>query len=254
VGVERRKRTTVNRVNRVAIIIPTYQERDNLAKLVPELFGEIERVDCDSLISEIIIVDDDSRDGTNTLVEELQACLWKSSIRLHLITRVGERGLGSAVRRGANVTTSPYCLVMDGDGQHRAKDAIAMIRMRAKHESRLVTGSRFISDDAFNSNIIGSRIIDFPWYRKLISQVLNWLARGLSKTKVSDPMTGLFIAPTFMIRETITSGFKILFDILQKHRFDDDKDHTIEFAITFETRKHGSSKADFRELLKVLSR
>lgn len=230
-------------MSEVAIIIPTFQERDNLAKLVPQLFEEIERGDCDSLISEIIIVDDDSQDGTDTLVEELQACLWKSSIRLHLITRVGERGLGSAVRRGANVTTSPYCLVMDGDGQHRAKDAIDMISVASEMNARLVIGSRFH---------FKSKIVDFPWYRKLISQVLNWLARGLSKTKVSDPMTGFFIAPTFMIRETTVNGFKILLDILRVNHISGED--VYEGPITFETRKHGSSKADFKELLKVLSR
>lgn len=240
------QRTTVSRV---AIIIPTFRERDNLAKLIPELFGEIRDGDCGALISEIVIVDDDSQDGTAALVEDLQTCLWKQSVRLSLITRKGERGLASAVRAGARAsTTSPYCLVMDGDGQHRAKDAIGMIQVRDRNNSRLVTGSRFIPD---SPGLIGSRIVDFPWWRKLISQVLNGLARGISKTKVSDPMTGLFIVPTFMIQETTTNGFKILFEILRTHLFVDEIDHTIEFAIEFAARKHGSSKADFRELLRV---
>ncbi len=233
-------------MSKVVIIIPTFQERDNLKRLIPALYEEIERGDCDHLISGITVVDDDSRDGTRELIEELQGALWKKPVKLCLITRVGERGLASAVRAGARASIgSPYCLVMDGDGQHRAKDAIDMILVASETNARLVIGSRFH---------LKSKIVNFPWYRKLISRVLNWLARGLSKTRVSDPMTGLFIAPTFMIQETTTNGFKILFEILRTHLFIDDRDHTIEFAITFEARKHGSSKADFRELLRVLSR
>lgn len=209
----------------VSIITPSYNERENLPKLTEELFG-ITRGYSD-LDVELIIVDDNSPDGTGAVADELT-----SKYPIRVIHRSGKMGLGSAVMEGFRLSQRNLLGVMDADLSH---DPVIIPEMiHSLQDNDIVIGTRF-----GNTSEVENWRID----RKLTSLAGVWLAKKI--TKVSDPLSGYFFLRRDVLGDmTLTSpGYKILFEILVKGRYSKVKD----IPFTFRTREFSQSKLNSSE-------
>ncbi|KAJ7255758.1 lipopolysaccharide heptosyltransferase I [Mycena rebaudengoi] len=184
-----------------SIIIPTYHERANLKPLVLATFAALPPELAEH--TEILFVDDDSRDGT---AEEV-ALLRTSHPTVQLLTRTGERGLSSAVLRGFERARGERLVVMDADLQHPPTAIPALLTALNFGDTPMALGTRYgrgVSMDA-----------SWPLYRRVISWGARILARPL--TTASDPMTGFFAVrkDAFLhARPLSPQGFKIALELL----------------------------------------
>lgn len=182
---------------RVTVIIPTYNERPSLAALHPRLMDALAPYD-----AEVLVVDDDSPDGTGDFVRSLEpGGVWR------LLSRPGRGGLATAVRDGFEHARGDILVVMDADGSHPPETIPALVGPVAHGDAELVLASRHRP---------GAAVTGLPVYRQLISAGASLLALPL--TRVSDPMSGFFALHRAVITRTrlAPSGFKILLEILVK--------------------------------------
>ena len=226
--------------NRLALIIPTLREAENLRGLLGRVRSVLDPL---GMAYEIIVVDDDSRDGT----EEIVSAIARENPRVRLLVRKGERGLSGAVLYGWRRTDAAILGVMDADLQHPPEllpDLIAAIF--AGHD--LAIGSRYTSGGALGA-----------WnpVRKLLSVAAVWATWPIQRPgiRAHDPMTGFFLVR----RECIDgiafqpSGFKLLLEILVRARLRS----VDEVPLAFGSRNRGASKANFKvgwEYAKLLAR
>jgi dolichol-phosphate mannosyltransferase len=216
-------------MHKVSIIIPTYNEANNLPLLVEEIMASIDK---EKIEAEIIIVDDNSPDGTGQVAEELSARL-----PVRVIHRAGKLGLGSAVIEGFKLSERSILGVMDGDMSH--DPAVLNDMILSLSENDIAIGSRFEKD---------SEVQGFSLVRKSISKTGIFLTKFLTGTK--DALSGYF----FLKRDVIegvglsTVGYKILLEILVKGRYNKLK----EFSYIFRMRKYSTSKLNHKEFLMFL--
>ena len=210
----------------ISIVTPTYNEAENVALLAEEIFGILES--CDDIDAELIIVDDNSPDGTGPAADAL--C---ERYPIQVIHRAGKLGLGSAVMAGWNLSTRPYLGVIDADLSHDPAILPELIRSLRDHD--LAMGSRFGAT---------SYVEKRAFHRRLISVVGVGMARIL--TGAEDPLSGFFC----LRREVLTdgfqltsSGYKILLEILMKG------EHSSQRSIPFifRNRQFSSSKLNWKE-------
>ena len=214
----------------LSVVLPTYNERDNIQPILKQIFQL-----ASDYILEILIVDDNSSDGTSDLVKSLA----KKDSRIRLIRRVGRFGLSSAIKEGLLNATNDMAVVMDADGQHQASDALYAVKELINTNSDLVVGSRFI-DTSSISGLSNRRAIG--------SNSANNLARiSLSKSyqHLTDYMSGclalnLKTCLPFVLKVNV-NGFKFYYEILSlsKGSF-----KVKEVPLTFKARFHGKSKLD----------
>lgn len=214
----------------ITVVIPTYNEAESISSIVVYLCSKSLKV---------IVVDDNSPDGTSQRLRELQQNATSSYLEEHLkvIIRKDQRGLGSAVRRGTKESSTPYVLVMDGDGQHQIADVFALIN-QANYQTDLIYGSRFIE---------GGSSPGLGFIRRLSSIFLVVTTDILIQQKASDPLSGLFLCRKELILKTTTNGFKVLLDILSNNPKLKPKD----VPMTLTLRRSGKSKMSFKELYEV---
>ncbi len=161
-------------VLRILVVIPTYNERENLTALVPQVL-EI-RPDLS-----ILVVDDASPDGTGDLAARLAA----ESGRVHVIRRPGKLGLGSAYRDGfrwaLESTPAEFILQMDADFSHDPKFLPEMIRAAEEEGVDLVLGSRYLA---------GANVVNWPIRRLILSYGANRYARIVTGMPLKDSTGG----------------------------------------------------------------
>jgi len=219
----------------LAIIVPTYNERPNVALLVESL----ERVLAGEAW-EVIFVDDDSPDGTADEIRKLCAV----NVRVRVVQRIGRRGLASACVEGLLATSAPYLAVMDADLQHDQSVLPEMLTLIRTGAFDVVVGSR---------NVAGASKGEFARKRVLLSDFGAKLSRVICKTHVSDPMSGYFIITREcffeVVRRLSCTGFKILVDVLASS---ERKLRVVEVPYTFRRREHGDSKLDVNVGLEYL--
>ncbi len=219
----------------LAIVVPTFNERANIPVLTDRLADVLS-----GIAYEIIIVDDDSPDGTSAAVREIAA----HQSRVRIIRRIGRRGLASACLEGMMSTAARYVAVMDGDLQHDESILPRMLAAAVEGELDVVVASR---------NIAGAGMGDFAADRVQLSNLGLKLSRLILHAEVSDPMSGFFLADRRFIEEVIyrTSGvgFKILLDLLASS---ERPVRVAEVPYTFRTREAGESKLDFAVGLEYL--
>ena len=210
----------------LSIIVPTYNERDNILELANRL------KQCLTGASwEVIFVDDDSPDGT---VERIQA-LSRSDSRIRCIQRIGRRGLSSACVEGMLASTAPY-LVMDADLQHDENLLEQMLCLLKQGETDIVVGSRYVR---------GGGIGEWAESRAVISRLATRLSCLITPAELTDPMSGFFMLRREIfvgsVRNLSTIGFKILLDLFasspRKLEFK-------ELPYQFRNRRAGASKLD----------
>ncbi len=190
---------------------------------------------------EAVFVDDDSPDGTAETVRAFA----REDTRIRLLHRVGRRGLSSACIEGILASSADWVAVMDADMQH---DETVLPRMlaRARQESLdLVVGTR---------NADGGSMGDFARGRVLLSRLGERISHTVCKCRVSDPMSGFFVARrSFVVAcapRLQSGGFKILLDLFASAqtpvRF-------AEVGYTFRCRRHGESKLDVNTAVEYLT-
>lgn len=215
----------------VSVIVPTYQEMKNLPILVERLELLIVQQGLDI---ELLIMDDDSRDGSVELIQELN----KPWIRF--FTRTGERGLSLAVLEGIHHALHDDMVVMDADMSH-PPESIPKLLEALDRGHDFVIGSRYV-EGASTDNKWGL-------LRWLNSKVATWLAYPL--VAVKDPMSGFFAFNKEILRNASCFnpiGYKIGLELLLKCNCR----NVCELPIHFYDRQHGESKLSLKQQLQYI--
>lgn len=219
----------------LAVVIPTYNERDNVAELVARLERAL-----DGLRFEILFVDDDSPDGTAEAVRAISAD--KPWVRV--LQRIGRRGLSSACIEGMMATAAPAIAVMDADLQHDERILPRMLEELRGGGCEVVIGTRNAEG--------GSKGEMRSWRVKLSDWGLK-ASRLATRTPISDPMSGFFMVNRGfldrVVRRTSGVGFKILVDLVASSRR---PVKAAEVPYTFRPREHGESKLNLNVGLEYL--
>lgn len=210
----------------LSIIVPTLNERDNIAPLVARLEQALAGESW-----QVMFVDDDSRDGTLDELRRLAA----ERANVSFLHRVGRHGLASACIEGMLATAAPYVAVMDADLQHDEALLPRMLHLLRDRDREIVIGSRF----AEGASAAG---LSSPG-RALASRLGNWLANRITGARLSDPLSGFFMLRRDLLDRVVHSlsgkGFKLLLDIFASSpsvpRYD-------ELGFVFRKRQAGESK------------
>lgn len=220
-------RSEGGRTPRLSVVVPTFNERDNVEALVRGLAAALPGQSW-----EVIFVDDDSPDGTAELVRSLA----REKPEVRCVHRLGRRGLSSAVIEGILASSSPYVAVIDGDLQHDERLLPAMLDLLDQDAADVVVGSRYIA---------GAGVGKWNRRRVAMSRLATWLSRLVLPTPLSDPMSGFFMIrrPAFesVMRQLSGTGYKILLDVLSSGA-----GHLRwrELPYEFRERRAGISKVD----------
>nr|WP_201468715.1 glycosyltransferase [Microbacterium hydrocarbonoxydans] len=215
----------------VTVIVPTFNERDNVVELVARTASALADYDV-----EIVFVDD-SVDDTATEVERVAA---GSSIPVRVIHRVENTGgLGGAVVVGLRAAASDLCIVMDGDLQHPPELLPALLARYAQGEADVVAASRYVGGG--DTSGLGTAV------RFGVSRAATWLTRAMFPIRLArstDPMTGFFLVDRSRLdlESLKPQGFKILLEILARTDL-----RIAEIPMEFAERRHGTSKASLRQ-------
>lgn len=218
---------------RVSVIVPTYNEKENVGELLRRIDCAIRRANLDY---ETIIVDDNSPDGTAEYAMELS-----SYYPVKVIKRRCKLGLSSAIIDGVKVATGDYLVVMDADLQHPPELLPAMVKVAVNGGYELVIASRYVS---------GGSIKGWGLMRRIASLIATLIARALlSRVRsIKDPLSGYFLLRSEVIKRSLGAlnprGFKILLEILVKC----DVKRMKELPYTFVPRKRGKSKLNIIEV------
>lgn len=212
-------------------MIPTYNEKPNMRELISRINSACGARD---LEVEVVVVDDNSPDGTGALAEELA-----KEFNIRVLHRAGKLGLSTAVIEGFEAATGDLLVVMDADLSHPPEKIPEMVDRIQSGEAQMVVGSRYVK---------GGSVENWPIHRRLISKTATLLARGL--TKVKDPMSGFFALKRTVIEgvELNPIGYKIGLEILVKGKYE----QVDEVPITFADRKAGKSKLGASVYLKYV--
>lgn len=212
----------------LSIVIPTYNEEENIEELINKIQSEFKK---NKIFGEIIVVDDNSKDKTRNILEKIKI----DNSNLKTVYRSGKLGLSSAVIEGWKVSSGKILGVMDADLSHlpeKIKDLFFPIKNK---EVELTIGSRYVK---------GGKIIGWNLKRKIMSRGATYLSRVY--TSVKDPMTGYFMLNREIIKNSKLNarGFKILLEVILKGNYKKIK----EVPITFVNRTKGKSKAGMGEI------
>jgi dolichol-phosphate mannosyltransferase len=215
----------------LSIVIPTFNESENLAALLAQVFTVLKDND---IHGEVIIVDDDSPDRTWELAQGLA----KKYQGLRVIRRQSEKGLATAVLAGFAAASSSKLLVMDADLSH--PPWLISKLYKALDEADISVASR---------NVNGGGVRNWPASRKAISWGATQIARLL--TDVKDPMSGYFALHKEVLdgADLDPKGYKILLEILVRGRYEKVR----EIPFVFEDRRVGTSKMSSGVITKYVS-
>lgn len=212
------------------VIIPTYNERENVDRIIPQVLGMDERID-------VLIVDDNSPDGTGEIVEEIS----RSNSRVKVIHREKKLGLGSAYVTGFKYALEQgyeYIFEMDADFSHDPEDLKRFLK--EAEDSDLVVGSRYTD---------GVSVINWPMSRLLLSYFANVYARIVTGVPIYD-LTGGFkcfrrrVLESINLDEISSDGYG--FQIEMNYKAYRKRFKVKEIPIIFVERRSGSSKMNRR--------
>lgn len=212
----------------VSILVPTYHEVDNIAMLVER----IAKVDFQGWMFDVVIIDDNSQDGTEEMVEKLrQRYAW-----LHIVVRKCQKGLSRSILEGFKQRNPLIYVVMDADLSHPPEKIPALLTALSAEGVEMVIGSRYV--------LGGSSDTAWSFVRKCISRAAAFMARGVIALPVKDPLSGfLAIKRTTLDRARTLDpiGWKIGLELMVKCQCQ----HVIEIPIHFSEREKGQSKLTF---------
>ncbi len=221
---------------RVIAVVPTYNEIENLPLLLPQILQQDPRI-------EVLVVDDDSPDGTGKWAEEIAA----SEPRLHVLHRGAKEGLGKAYRAGIRMALdlgADFVIQMDADFSHPPETLRTMLAEIEDHD--VVMGSRYLH---------GITVINGPIERILLSYFGNWYARHITGLPITDT-TGGFRCMRRSLLERVglerirSDGYA--FQIEMNFRFFSQGARVKEIPFFFLDRTRGTSKLNLRIGLEAL--
>lgn len=217
----------------VSVVVPTYREVENIEPLVDRLHRTLMNA---GVAAEIVIVDDNSADGTEALVEQLA-----SRYPVRLLVRRDERGLATAVLAGFAVATGSRFVVMDADLQHPPESVPELLARLDRGDCDFVCATRYAVGGGVGEH--------WPLGRRLASRFASLLARPLSP--MTDPMSGFFaLRREVWERAALPDpvGYKIGLELFVKGRC-----RTCgEVPIRFGERLAGTTKFGLREITRYL--
>jgi dolichol-phosphate mannosyltransferase len=210
------------------VIIPTYKEKENIEAVIKAISALPVKFD-------ILIIDDNSPDGTADIVKKLQ----ESYSNLHLVERPGKMGLGTAYLSGFDWALSngyDYIFEMDADFSHNPDDLIRLYNACFKDGADLAIGSRYIS---------GVNVVDWPLTRVLMSYSASIYVRMVTGMKIMDTTAGFKCYKSKVLKDirkykirSVGYGFQIEMKFTAwKLGY-----KIVEVPIIFTDRKHGISK------------
>ncbi len=215
----------------LSLVIPTYNERGNLAPLLEELRGLLD--DAAPNLYELIVVDDDSPDRTWELAEEI-SCDFP---QVRVLRRKAERGLSAAVVAGWKIARGTIWGVIDADLQHPPAVIVPLLAAMAD-DVDLAVATRHLP---------GGGVSDWKWSRRILSRGAQAVAVALvpAARLVSDPMSGFFLvrAVALPLERINPLGYKILLDVLAQGNLRDIR----EVPYVFRERSSGGSKVTLRQ-------
>ena len=223
------QRTPILITPELSVIVPTFNERENVPVLVDLL-----RKALPDVAWEMIIVDDDSPDGTADVARAIGA----SDPRIRCLRRIGRRGLSGACLEGMLASNARYAAVIDADLQHDERLLLPMLEKLRADEADIVIGTRYAE---------GVVVDTFSTERKWISLLATRLANKVLGLNLSDPLSGFFMlrrdAVETFAHKLSTQGFKILLDIVSTAG---KSLRVAELPYQFRSRNSGVSKLDTR--------
>lgn len=212
-------------ISSVSIIIPTYNERENIGTVLNRCSAVLEATKYEY---ELVVVDDDSPDRTWEFVEEA----YSDDEHVRAIRRTGQRGLALSITEGFRAASMEYGVVIDGDLQH-PPEKIPELLAALDGGADIAIGSRHTE---------GGGIENWTYFRRAVSKGATALAKFTVPTArgISDPMSGLFAVRQSVVAdvELEPRGYKILLEILSKCEYD----QVVEVPYTFRERIGGESK------------
>jgi len=208
----------------LSVIVPTYNEHDNIARLLQQLTQVLETV---TGRYEIIVVDDQSPDGTAMVVQQ---CAYGA---VRLLQRHGRRDLSAALADGFDAAQGEYVLAMDADLQHDPCAVLALLQTAQRSHADVVVATRYAA---------GGVVQGWSWWRLALSRCTTQYVRRYLVQPVSDPLSGFFLLRRAVwknVRAQLQpAGFKLLLDILLTQP----SLCCEEYGYCFAARQHGSSK------------
>ncbi|MCD6324505.1 MAG: glycosyltransferase family 2 protein, partial [Desulfurococcales archaeon] len=220
----------------VSVVIPTYNEKENLPELVSRIHEALHSI---RIPYEVIVVDDASPDGTAA-----EAFRLSQMYPVKVIVREDKLGLSSAVLEGVRFAEGEYVVVMDADLQHPPEVIPRLLKRALRDSCDIVVASRYVE---------GGSVGEWNLLRKAISKGATYVARVLlpQSRKVKDPMSGFFLFRKKVLEgaQLNPKGFKILLEILVRGRYS----RVCEEPFKFGVRAHGESKLGGREIFNYLA-
>jgi dolichol-phosphate mannosyltransferase len=221
---------------RILVSLATYNERDNLAPLVSEIHRVLPAAD-------VLVVDDNSPDGTGQLADEMAA----ADSRIHVLHRSGKLGLGTAILAGMRYAMQKnydYFLNMDCDFSHHPRYLPAILAGMEKYD--VMIGSRYVP---------GGGTRNWPLSRQFLSMSVNRLVRFLLRMPARDASGAYRCYRVSKLRQTaldrvISHGYSFQQEVLYRCRLAGSR--IGETPIIFEDRRAGSSKVNMREAARSL--
>ena len=217
------------------VLMPTFNERQNLENSVLQVLQAVPGIN-------LLIIDDNSPDGTGAIADKLS----EEHSAVSVLHRESKKGLGRAYLDGfswAAKNSFDFVIQMDADGSHQPKNLSDLISNA--RPSRLVIGSRWIP---------GGEVLNWPWYRKVISRFGNLYARRLLGTKVMDMTAGYRLYPVSSLAKMKLQdvqaqgyGFQIEMTLLAI----EEGLEVVEVPISFVERTVGKSKMTMKIVLEA---
>lgn len=215
---------------RPVVIVPTYNEKDNIAALVPML------LEIDGL--QVMVVDDGSPDGTGAETDRLARA---SSGRVTVIHRSGRRGYGRSHLDGMRAALegpATHVCQMDADLSHDPADLRRMLD--AARRADLIVGSRYVP---------GGRVVNWPRRRRVLSAFANWYVGAITGIGIADCTSGFrcwsrSLLASLDLSDVRSEGYAFLVELAWKAR--QAGGSVLEVPITFVERREGASKLSWR--------
>lgn len=222
---------------RILVSLATYNERDNLAPLIQEIHANV-------ATAEILVIDDNSPDGTGKLAADLA----QADPRIHVLHRAGKLGLGTAILAGMHYAIEHnYDLLinLDADFSHHPRYLPALLAGMADHD--VMIGSRYVA---------GGGVVNWPFSRRMMSWATNSLVRFLFRIPARDTSGAFRCFRVAKLRETnldhlLSRGYSFQQEVLYRCRKAGCR--IGETPITFENRRAGASKVNLREAVRSIA-
>ena len=216
-------------MNEVLIIIPTYNEGENIIKIIESIFTIHQDIN-------VLVVDDNSPDGTSSKVKEV---ISKFNKKLNLITRKSKMGLGTAYLEGFNWAINnnfSYIISMDADFSHDPSDILRLYDSCTNQKNDICIGSRYIK---------GINVVNWPLQRIILSYFASLYVRLVTGMNIKDPTSGFVCYSVKSLKKLDLNEVKFngyAFQIEMKFKLFLKKLRLTEIPIIFTDRKFGKSK------------